>query len=171
MKNRTILLCYLTTFIFFATMAQDYSGLESIALDDKEDCTKNEKLVLECSDYILNSPADVIMNDLNHLNAMQFIMRWMEGTPDYMFTLDEKIVKATKSETALLSVYMAAMCKFELENKAKSEDEDEVKYNSFLIFINYCEDPAMNVKQNKAIKELIKARNENTLKEYLGVSD
>lgn len=126
---------------------------------------------MECSDYILNSPVNVIMNDLNHLNAMQFIMRWMEGTPDYMFSIDEKITRSTKSETALLSVYLAAMCKFSLENKAKSEDEDEVRYNSFLIFIKYCEDPAREVKQNKAIKELIKTKNEGTLKEYLGISE
>jgi hypothetical protein len=150
--------------------AQDYSKLDTIKLKDKSDFVKNENLIIECSNYLLNSPIKAIDSDRNHLKALQFIMRWMEGTPDYTFNIDETIAKATKSNPALLGIYMASMSKYVLENKDNSSDDNEVMYNSYLIFIKYCEDATKYVKQNKIIKELIKAKNDNTLKDYLKIN-
>lgn len=171
MNIKVLFFTALTFFTMNAIVAQDYSDLESIVLNEGADYAKNEGLVVECSDYLLNSPVDVLDKDLNHLIALQFIMRWMEGTPDYMFNLDESITDVTRSDSYLLGVYLASMSKFVIENKDKSKDQDEIKYNAFLMFIHYCEDPAKKVKQKKAIKELIKARDENTLKEYLKIDN
>ena len=148
-------------------LAQDYSNLEKVQLKGNEDYAKNEVLVLECSGYLLNSPLEALDSDINRLRALQFIMRWMEGTPDYMFGLDESISKVINSESKLLGIYMACMTKFVLENKEKSSDQKEIKYNSFLTLIAYCEDQDKGVKLNKELKKLIKARNDGTLREYL----
>lgn len=169
MKSKALIIIAFSLLMANILTAQDYSRLENIVLKEKTDYPKNNMLVLECSNYLLNSPLNLLDNDLNHLRALQFIMRWMEGTPDYMFNLDESIVDATKSNSNLLGVYMACMTKFVIENADKSGDQNEIKYNSFITFIKYCEDPSKNVKQTKKIKELIKAKNENTLKEYLKI--
>jgi hypothetical protein len=169
MRINVLMICLIVLTFSIEIKAQDYSNLEAINFKDKSDYPENENLVLECSNYLLNSPIEALENDLNHLKAVQFIIRWMEGTPDYMFSLDESITKVTKSNASLLSIYFASMCKFVIENKEKSSDQKEVKFNSFLTFIAYCEDTTKNVKQNKTIKELIKAKNENTLREYLNI--
>ena len=64
--------------------AQDYSKLKDIELKDKEDFTKVEDKVLECSTYILTTPMDD--ENTNRINALQFLFRWMDGTPDYTFS-------------------------------------------------------------------------------------
>jgi hypothetical protein len=171
MKIKALIIIAISVFAPMVLTAQDYSKLENIVLKEKPDYPKNENLVLECSNYLLNSPIESLDKDLNHLRALQFIMRWMEGTPDYKFSLDESIVDVTKSNSTLLGIYMSCMSKFVIENKDKSKDQAEIKYNSFITFIRYCEDPARNVKQSKKIKELIKAKNENTLREYLKIDN
>jgi hypothetical protein len=169
MKIKELILIAIILVISNILIAQDYSKLENISFMEITDYSKNESIVLECSDYLLNSPLETLNNDLNRLKALQFIMRWMEGTPDYMFSIDAPIVRISKSNTALLGIYMACMSKFVIENKDKSKDQNEIMYNSFITFIKYCEDPVKKVKQSKGIKELIKARNENKLKEYLNI--
>ncbi len=153
--------------LFSATYAQDYSNLDRIPLKEKADYQKNEAQVLECSNYILSSTATENHNNINNLNALKFLIRWMSGTPDFQFDIDATIAEPSKSNPALLGVYMACMAKFVLENKDKAKDPKEVKYNSILTFIGYCEDASKMVKPNRELKKLIKAKNDNTLKEYL----
>jgi len=167
MKIKSLIISLLVLGLVNSLFAQDYSKLDKTVLKEKTDYVENENLVIECSNYLLNSPLDDLKNDLNHVKALLFIMRWMEGTPDYMFDIDDTVGKATKSNPSLLGVYLASMSKYVLENKDKSGDAKEVKYNSFLIFIKYCEDPKNNVRKNKEIKKLIEAKDEGTLREYL----
>lgn len=167
MKSRLLIVYILITLVFNGLHAQDYSNLTGIVLKERSDYIKNEELVLECSNYLLNSPVEVLNTDMNRLKALKFVMRWMDGTPDYTFGVDKSVTEITRTNYALLGVYMASMAKFVLENKDKSGDQNEIKYNSFLTLIRYCEDPSKNVKQNRAIRLLIKARDDNNLRAYL----
>ncbi len=161
-----LILSFLTIFSFSdISYSQDYSNLKDIVLKDKTDYPKVEDKVLECSKYILTTPMDD--KNINRLNSLQFLMRWMDGTPDFTFNIDETIGKATKSNQLLLGVYLACMTKFVLENKDKAKDEKEVKYNSVVMLLNYCDAPAHNVDLNRELKKMIKAKKEDKLKEYL----
>ncbi len=148
--------------------AQDYSNLDEISMKNKSECAENEGLVLECCDYILKSPVNTIDKDVNRLSALQFIMRWMEATPDYSFALDESMAKVANANPTLLGVMLSCMSKYALENK--TDNVNDVKYNSFLLFIGYLENPDNKVKLNKDLKELIDAKDRNSLKDYLGIS-
>lgn len=144
---------------------QDYSNLQDIVLKDKSDYPQAENKVLECAKYIISTPVDD--NNLNRLYAVQFLIRWMVGTPEYTFNMDEIVNKITKSNQNLLGIYLACMTNFVLENKEKAKDDKEVKYNSILTFLNYCETNGSNVKINREVKKMIRAREEGKLKEYL----
>lgn len=169
MKTKSLIISLVLIGILTSLKAQDYTKLDQIKLSDKSDYQKNETLVLECANYILNSQFDLLQKDLNHTNAQLFIIKWMGGTPDYMFSIDENVGKATKSNANLLALYLAASVKYVLENKEMASNENEVKYNSILIFLNYCEDPTKNAKLNGEIKKMIKAKEENTLRDYLNI--
>jgi len=156
-------------FLGFAMVcnAQDYSTLKDVELKHKDDFSKAEVKILECSTYILTTPMDD--ENTNRINAMQFMFRWMDGTPDYTFYLDETVGKLAQTSDALLGVYMACMCRYVLENKEKAKDDKDVKYNSVLMLIDYSQDPHHNVEITGELKNLIKAKDEQRLKEYLQV--
>jgi hypothetical protein len=162
---------FVSLFIFLGFVAignaQDYSKLKDVELKDKEDFAKVEDKILECSKYILTTPMDD--ENTNRINALQFLFRWMDGTPDYTFSLDETVGKLAQESDALLGVYMACMCRFVLENKDKAKDDNEVKYNSVLMLIDYSQDKHNNVEISGELKNLIQAKNENRLKEYIKV--
>jgi hypothetical protein len=150
-----------------AVNAQDYSKLKDIELKEKEDFSKAEDKVLECSKYILTTPMED--DNTNRINALQFMFRWMDGTPEYTFTLDETVGKIAQTSDALLGVYMACMCRYVLENKDKAKDEKEVKYNSVLMLIDYARNANNKVEITGEMENLIKAKDENRLKEYIKV--
>jgi len=149
--------------------AQDYSKLDRIILKDKNDCAKNEDLVLECCNYIIGSTINKIDRDENRAKAIQFVMRWMEVTPDYSFLIDESMMEVTASNPSLLGIILVSMSKYVLENKDGSDDPNDIKYNAFLTFIKYIENPDNGVSITSELKELIKARDENNLKDFLKI--
>ena len=164
---KSIFLCLLLSGVLGSALAQDFSALQSITFQTKEDYGTQETTALECANFLLASKFDHLESDVNCNYALQFVMKWMEGTPDYTFSIDEQIMKAIKSNSYLLGIYLSAMTKYVLENKANATNEKEVQYNSFVLFLDYCENTANQVKANKEIKNLSKAKNEGRLKEYL----
>lgn len=166
---KTVFLSLLLVGCLGVANAQDYSTLDNIQMTEKTDYAKNESLVLECSSYLLGSPISQVAEDANHMKALQFVMRWMEGTNDYSFSIDESVGKLIEENQTMLSIYMACMTKFVLENKDKAKDDAAVKYGSFLLLASYCEDSSKGVKQGNEIAKLVTAKNNNTLKQYLGM--
>jgi len=167
MKTKFFVSVILFLGFVMACDAQDYSNLKDIELKEKEDFSKVEDKILECSKYVLTTPMDD--ENTNRINALQFMFRWMDGTPDYTFTLDETVGKIAQTSDALLGVYMACMCRYVLENKDNAKDEKEVKYNSVLMLIDYARNPDNKVEITGEMENLIKAKDENRLKEYIKV--
>ncbi|MDJ1504602.1 hypothetical protein [Xanthocytophaga agilis] len=162
-------ICILFVFLCFAYVgfAQDFSNLKNYSLSAKEDFKKAESVVLECSKYLVSHPLSE--TDLNRLYAVQFIMRWMEGTPDFSFSLDETAVKLSKSNTALLGIYLGEMSQLAIQNPEMSKDAKQIKLNAITSVLTYCEDSSNSVKLDKELKKLIDAKNKGKLKEYLKV--
>jgi hypothetical protein len=93
----------------------------------------------------------------------------MEATPEYSFMIDESIMEVASSNPSLLWIILVSMSKYVLENKDGSDDPNDIKYNAILTFIKYIEDPDNDVSITSDLKELIKARDENNLKDYLRI--
>jgi hypothetical protein len=167
MKTKIIVSVFILLGFVAICNAQDYSTLKDVELKDKADFGKAEDKILECSKYILTTPMDD--DNTNRTNALQFMFRWMDGTPDYTFMLDETVGKLAQTSDALMGVYMACMCRYVLENKEKAKDDKEVKYNSVLMLIDYSQDPNNQVEISGELKNLIQAKDEHRLKEYIKV--
>lgn len=168
MKIKNVIMAAALLLVANGVYAQDFSNLDNIQLKAGADYRNNDSVALNCANYLLNTPVDTF--DVSHRNTFTFLMRWITGTPDYTFRVDADIAVKAAPTPALMAVYMASIAKFALENKEQSKDADAVKYNSFLIFIQYCENPNNHVQQTKEIKNLIKAKNDNTLKAYLKIN-
>ncbi len=87
----------------------------------------------------------------------------MSGTPDYNFTLDEQATKFAKRNDDLLGLYMAAMTKYVLENKADYKDQNKIKLNAVKFIIAYASDDKNKVKINSELKNAIESNDKEQL--------
>lgn len=74
-----------------------------------------------------------------------------------------------KKNDDLLALYMAAMTKHVLENKADSKDQNKIKLNAVKLIVAYAKDEKNKVKLNAELKKAIEADQKGQLKEYLKI--
>lgn len=152
----TILLSIISI-VCYAQTNTDYS---TISLETEADYKNAETSVLEASNYILTTPVDA--ENLQRIYAIQFILAWMEGTPEYTFSLD--VLDKLDDDVNQSTVYVAALAKYSLENKVISEYDKSrtIRNGAFKIFAKYCNESDKQLIQKKKLKKLLKAYNNNT---------
>lgn len=146
----------------FCQTTPDY---DNIKLVDKGDYQVAEPNVMQAANYILSTPFE--KNDLTRLKSLQFIIKWMTGTPDFSFSLDDMATKMAKGNDDVLGVYMVCMTKYYLENKASSKDAKVVKLNSIKMLLSYCENENNKLKLTKQLKKLSEANQRGELEKEL----
>jgi len=155
--------CVMIAVAGISVFSQDFSSLESIKLDDSIQCKNAEVKVSECSNFLLTKPC---AEDLNSLQASQFLIRWMGQTPNYEFGFDNTLYKSIKSNMMLMGRYLACQCTVAINDKPKAFDKEfQVKY--ITKFLEYCEDSKNGVKLTSKLTKLIEAKNKGTLSEEL----
>jgi hypothetical protein len=151
-----------------ASFSQTLPDFESIRLERKEDFNSTaDSAALQSANFLLSTPLE--KDNIDRLKSIQYIIKWMSGTPDYSFSLDEQATKLAKKNNDLLGLYMAAMTKYVLENKADSKDQNKIKLNAVKLLIAYAKDKTNNVKINSELKKAIAADEKGQLSEYLKI--
>jgi hypothetical protein len=155
--------------IFFCGVAltafsQNTSQYENIPLNTATEYRRAEPQVILASDYVYSTPID--KEDINRKNSITFIMKWMQGTSDYAFGMDETIRKVAYGDSEVLGLYFVCLAKYAL-SKGKSVDREELKYNAYVLLAKYCENSGNNYKPKGEMKKFLEAYNQNKLKEYL----
>lgn len=148
-----------------AAFAQQLPNFDAIQLVEKGDYQVAEPSVMQAVNYILTTPFQ--KNDLNRLKSLQFIIKWMTGTPDFSFSLDETVSKVSKGNEELVGIYMACMTKYCLENKASAKDAKIVELNAVKLLLAYCGDEKNNIKMTKQLKKLSEANQKGELEKEL----
>lgn len=151
---KKIIFIALITLTSTITFGQNFSELAKTEFKSAESYKPAESQVLICANYLFSTPAN--QAELNRLNAIQYIMKWMSGTPDYTFDLGQKAMELTNSNTDLLGLYMAAMTKAVLENTSDKLSSDEIYNRAEKTIVNYCAIAENKAKPSKKIKQLIK---------------
>lgn len=169
MKKIAIVFCFTLAGVVQLNnvIAQDFKKIVEIEYEKKEDYKPHEAEMLLCANYILQHPAD--KDNVDRLVALQAIIKWMSGTPDYKFSIDESITSLSKKNDDVLGIYMAALTKFVLENPDQSKNQSAIKLNAFTYLLDYCVQSSNKIKRTKEISKAIDAKNNNSLKEYLSI--
>jgi hypothetical protein len=162
----------LFSILFFFTVgnvfSQDLPKYDEIKLETKEDFNETaNNAALQAANYLLSTPME--SKSFDRLTSLQFILKWMTGSPDYSFTFDQQATKFAKNNDDLLGLYMAAMTKYVLENKTESKNQNKIKLNAVKLIIQYSKDTKNNVKINKELKKAIAAEENGKLEEYLKI--
>jgi hypothetical protein len=156
----SILFC----FVALNSFSQNTSQYDNIPLNTAADFRKAEPQVILAADYAYTSPID--KENINRKNAISFVMKWMYGTSDYSFGMDETIIKVSNSENEILGIYFTCLAKYAL-SKGKGVDREEAKYNAYVMMAEYCENPANNFRMRGEIKKMVEAKKQGKLKEFL----
>src|SRR3978361_1966855 len=99
---KKILLTLLIVITGLAAFSQSLPQTDSVTLVTKEDYRAAEPVVLQACNYLLSTPSD--QNNPSRLKAGQFIFKWMEGTPDFTFTMGQNILSYIEADLDLMSV-------------------------------------------------------------------
>ncbi|PCI35367.1 MAG: hypothetical protein COB60_03545 [Flavobacteriaceae bacterium] len=155
---KKIILIIAIAFTSNLSIGQNFTELASFEFKSVESYKTEENKVLLCANYLFDNPAN--QSGLNRLTSIQYIMKWMKGSPDYNFVIEEKSMKLTKGNDDLLSLYMAAMSKVVLENKGEKLSNDEIYNQAEGILIEYCANSDNKMKPSRKIKKILKSRKE-----------
>lgn len=143
-------------FISINSFGQDFAMLAKSEFESAESYKPAEDKVLMCANYLFENPSD--KEELNRLNSIQYIMKWMTGTPDYTFDIGSEAVELTKGNSDLLGLYMAAMSKVVIENEEGELSSSEIYNKAEKILVEYCSNSENNIKPSKKIKKMLKQK-------------
>ena len=93
MKRLFFILSFILSFQL--SFSQNLPDFDAIKLEKKEDYNNvADDAALLAARFLFITPFD--NKNVNRLKLLQYIIRWMTGTPDYNFTLDEQATKLAK---------------------------------------------------------------------------
>ena len=159
MKKTTILLFILTLCGTWASA--QFSHLNEVKLETSEDYTEYADQILDCSDYILLTPYD--KKDSERKAAIDFITRWIQGSPDYSVTINDNIKLITEEKEDLLGLYITCYAKHTLENDVKYSKKEQLENIAINSLIEYCGNPINKIKPTKEMKSMIALKNNGEL--------
>ena len=161
---RNFLLLFL---ILIGVNSSGQSAYNEIKLETTGDYKLAEPSVLKAANYLFTTKYD--KENLERLYAIEFIMKWMGGTPDFTFEVDENFTKPFISETDLLGLYMSAIAKFALEHKTKADDTRAVNLGAAKMVAEYSNKSSNNLKQTGELKKMATALKKGELEKYFGI--
>jgi hypothetical protein len=155
----------ISLFWFKSSFSQMPLNYDAIRLETSSDYAAADSFALTASNFLLSTPFEKDSPD--RLKSLQFIIKWMTGTPDYSFSLDNTASKILKDSDDLLGLYMACMTKFCLENKTSSRDKRLIKLNSMKLLLAYVENPKNNIKMTRQLRKISEADKKGELEKEL----
>jgi hypothetical protein len=157
------IIVFLFAFSSFFVKAQTVPNFDQIKLEKATDYKPAEPFVLQTANYLLTSPVTK-ENAADRLNSLRFISKWMNGTPDHSYVFSD-VADKIGHDNDILGLFMAAMAKYSLDNKAVAKDGKLVKLNALKIVLDYCEVKENKVRMTKQLKKLSEAREKGQLEE------
>ena len=162
---KRILLVCVFAFVACNVFAQSLPQFDEIKLQKTKDYKLAEPAVVQTADFIISTPID--KNTDTKTIAAQFLMTWMDGTPDFTFTLDENSTRYFLQNNELMMVYVASMAKYAIETK--QHNSKTITINAIKSLLAYINDPANNVKKTNDLIELSQANQNGQLESFLNL--
>ena len=143
-------------------------NFDSYQLESPESLFKAKGDIISVANILLEEPINK-SKDLRH-DAGAFLSDWMYHSDEYMFgTGNLKNLFEGKIEFAIIS--LAAQVKYCLENDAKLSSESNTRLAIWKMIASYFENPKNKVKLTQNLKNLINAKNDNKLFDFLEYHD
>ena len=156
----------LTLLLTFSLLhAQDFDVPKNVKYDNKEDYKLREKEILNCINWIENSPMN--KNEDKRKEAYLFLIEWITGSPDVTIGINSNVLPFldNKKNPDLLVIFMGGWTKFAIENPSnKSEIDGNVAGLRSVIKVYKM---GNGIKKDKDIEKLIKLDEKGDLAKWV----
>ncbi|MNK06384.1 hypothetical protein D3C87_242790 [compost metagenome] len=162
--RKTIFIFFLVFSVAELSYGQDLPNLKTVKLNKRSSYKQAEPTVIKVVEYLFKTPIDKKNKSRN--NAGQFLVNWMNGTPDHLFYLEEKETSFFNTDADLLLIYMAALTQFSLAHPMEKEKQQQAlgAMNSALPYLYQQSDKKTWTKE---LWQLYDASKNGKLKEFL----
>lgn len=159
-----IFLCFFILGLHSASFSQELPNLKNVKLNKKLHFKDAEPIVLKVTDYLFQTPVDRLNKSRN--KAGEFLISWMDGTPYYTFSLQEKEIHFFQTDTELMLMYMASLAKFTLENRSVT-DHKEIVSGAYSLLVPYLDKQETKKTWSNHLWQLVDAFKTNKSKQFL----
>ena len=125
---------------------------QDIKLEKPSDYKETEPLALSAANFLLTTPFAEL--DVKREAALQFLNNWMTGAKGYYFYM-QGLIENISTDRDLLSLYIAAMAKYSLQNKTEAVNPLIVERNAAKLVMAYCDDAKNNFKLKKKYRKIL----------------
>ena len=156
MKIKNILIAFLLTlFVAQTSWSQTFNIPDNVKLEVVEDYVKHEQRIVECINWLENTP---ISDDADkRLLANAYLMKWATGTPTVTIEMQAFQIDLAKKNSELLIIFMGGWIKYAIENPT---DKDNIKAANIAglnsVIKVYTANKGKGLKKDKRIEKLIK---------------
>jgi hypothetical protein len=164
MKIKKLVLSLLLFSLTSISYAQELPNLKQVKLNKRSHYKSAEHIALKVANYLFETPINTKNKARNE--AGQFLLNWMDGTPDYVFNLEEKETSFFNTDSDLMLVYMAGLTKFTLENPTAKTQKEKV-IGALKIALPYLNNQSNKKKWSTMLWQLNDANLNGTLEDYL----
>lgn len=151
-----------------SSFAQAAPNFKQIKLNKRAHYKDAEQTVINTINYLFATPIDE--KNKARADAGQFLLKWMNGTPDYTFHLGEKETNYFNTDADLMLIYMAALTKFTLANKNIKEQKTLI-LGTMNIVLPYLNNQAFKKTWSVDLWQLTEAHQKGRLESFLYPSD
>ncbi len=149
--NKFLLLLIIIVSAGTMAYSQAVYPYQDIKLEKPGDYVATESMALSAATFLLTTPFSEV--DAGRRGALVFLFKWIEGVKHHHFYLNG-IAAELHDDRDLLSLYIAAMAKYTLENKNRPPVALEVEPSASKLVLAYCDDPKNNFKLKKKYRKI-----------------
>ena len=162
--KKTILFFLLFSIGISYSYSQDLPNLKHVKLNKRSNYKGTDALVLRVTAYLFATPID--KKNMSRTEAGQFLIKWMNGTPDHTFLLEDKETEFFNTDSDLMLMYMAGFTKFALENPTIKEQKVLV-LGALQLVLPYLDKQISKKTWSAILWQLNDANKKGQLEEYL----
>lgn len=144
--------------------AQELPDLSKIKLRKNNQYKPAEETVNQVINYLFSTPINAKSKERQL--AGEFLLKWMNGTPDHTFYIEEKETSFFNTDSDLLLMYMAGLAKHNLAHPEIKKQKDQV-LGALAITIPYLNAQDNKNSWNKELWQLNDAFQKGRLQAYL----
>ncbi|WP_400080627.1 hypothetical protein [Winogradskyella sp. R77965] len=163
--QKIVITLFVTVLAFQVNFSQEFNIPKNIKLEAAEDYKKHEADVLNCINWLENTPIE--QDSEKRLLAKAFLMQWATGTPTMTIEMQAFQLDLTKKNADLLITFLGGWIKHVIENP---EDKDNMEAGNIAgitsIIKVYSANKGNGIKKDKRIEKLIKM-NPSELQEWV----
>ena len=166
MKNQKILITIISTILCVqSNFSQEFTIPNDVKLDSPEDYKKHEADILNCINWLENTPVN--QNPEKRTKANAFLMLWATGTPTVTIEMQSFQLDLTKKNSGLLMTFMGGWIKHSIENPNEKNNTlaNNIAGINSLIKV-YSSNKGDGIKKDKRVEKLVKM-NEDELEKWV----